>query len=125
MESQTCPFDGEIITLEVESSDIIDNVKAKIQHKGRLQILIKTITVKMPCLRPVGGLSDKSPPHTTSLLLGRSLSDKPPPRTTSLLLGKSFSDKPPPRTTTLRLARGVSVSPPTTCSFARALTISD
>jgi hypothetical protein len=35
MESQTCPFDGEIITLEVESSDIIDNVKAKIQHKGR------------------------------------------------------------------------------------------
>jgi hypothetical protein len=27
------PFDGEIITLEGESSDTIDNVKAKIQEK--------------------------------------------------------------------------------------------
>jgi hypothetical protein len=30
------PFDSEIITLEVESSDTIDNVKVKMQHKGKL-----------------------------------------------------------------------------------------
>jgi hypothetical protein len=32
------PFDGEIISLEVKSSDIIDNVKAKIDNvKAKIQ----------------------------------------------------------------------------------------
>jgi hypothetical protein len=39
----------------VESLDTIDNVKANIQHKGEFEILVKTITGKTPCLRPVGG----------------------------------------------------------------------
>jgi hypothetical protein len=31
------PVDGEIITFDMESSNTIDNVKAKIQHKKELQ----------------------------------------------------------------------------------------
>jgi hypothetical protein len=74
------PFNGEIITLEVESSDTIDNVKVKIQYE-----------------------EDCGSPSRPSLAR-RLVSDLLEASPTSLQLGGGFSDK------ALRLARGVSTS---------------
>jgi hypothetical protein len=83
----------------VESSNTIDNVKAKIQYKEDWGYLSRPSLARRLVF-------DQLEASSTSLLLGRGFSDKSPPHTRSLRLARQVSashEESPPCTRSLRL----------------------